>query len=108
MPELAGAVGFSRVSDGCFDPRQQARACWTTLSLSFSALGTPQWLVSSLPHSSSSPGQATLHGVLPEPLSSIPLWAHCYEVLCFGTWEGLLSGLFPGLRTLISTKCPEW
>lgn len=101
MPELAGAVGFSRVSDGCCDPRQQARACWTTLSLSFSALGTPQWLVSSLPHSSSSPGQAPLYGVLPKPLPSIPLLAQCYKVLCFGIWKDLPSGLFPGL------KCPE-
>lgn len=28
-------------------------------------------------------------------------------MLCFGIWEGLPSGLFPGLRDLISTKCPE-
>lgn len=64
MPELAGAVGFSRVSDGCCYPRQQARACWTTLSLSFSALDTTQWLVSSY---------LILHLHLPKPLFLAPL-----------------------------------
>ena len=48
VPELAGAVEFSRVSDGRSDPRQSPRACWTTGSWSSPALahGHTRW-----PHS---------------------------------------------------------
>lgn len=64
MPELAGAVAFSRVSDGRSDPRQPPCACWTTGSSSSGTWAHP--LAQVCPAWSSS-GQAALHHSSPKP-----------------------------------------
>lgn len=106
VPELAGAVEFSRVSDGRSDPRQPPRACWTTGSWSSPALahGHTRW-----PHSAQpGPHLAKLLSTVPDP-SPLPRRCPALAVL-----EGSRLYSVLGLRVPVSpitqrrsgTRCP--
>ena len=105
VPELAGAVEFSRVSDGRSDPRQPPRACWTTGSWSSPALARRHtcW-----PHSAQpGPHLAKLLSTVPDP-SPLPRGCPALAVL-----EGSRLYSVLGLRVPVSsvaqrsgTRCP--
>lgn len=61
VPELAGAVGFSRVSDGRCDPRQPALCLLDHSLLVLSSSGTWAHPAGGVCPAFSSPGQAALH-----------------------------------------------
>ena len=99
MPELAGAVGFSRVSDGRSDPRQPALCLLDHSLLVLSSSGTWAHPAGDVCPASSSPVHAALH-----LLTQAPSRGPVVRFPCSPFWEAWALTC-PCSKVLGFTKC---